>query len=124
MANLKYIGVVGSRGILPNIDEFIDDYNIDVNNTVFVSGGCYNSPDESISNYCKSNNIPIQEYRPNWKDYPSKEYGNQAYYFRNEQIVLTSDELYIFYDNKSKGTKMVIGLCKKHNRKYTLLKCK
>lgn len=124
MTNLTYIGVVGNRGLTPDIDEFIDDTGIDLSHTVFVSGGCKNSPDECIKEYCRKNNLPIQEYYPNWREFPKEKYGNQAFFYRNEQIVLTSDIVYIFYDNKSKGTKLVIDLCKKHNRQYKLLKCK
>lgn len=119
---LKYIGVVGSRGILPNIDELIEEEDIDIDNTVFVSGGCKNSPDESIAKYCKENKIPIQEYLPKWNEFPKQKYGNQAFFYRNEQIVLTCDIVYIYWNNQSKGSKMVVELCKKHNKKYKIIR--
>ena len=119
---LTYIGVVGLRGILPNIDNLVDEYNIDLANTCFVSGACKNSPDESIANYCRENKLPIVEYPPNWKQFPKEQYGYSAFHYRNEQIVLTSDRIFIYHNGFSKGAEDVIKLCRKHNKKFTIIK--
>lgn len=42
-------------------------------------------------------------------------YGKSAGYKRNEQMAIYADACLAFWDGKSKGTKHMIGLAKRHN---------
>lgn len=43
-------------------------------------------------------------------------YGKSAGYKRNEEMALIADAVVCFWDNKSKGTKHMIELAKKHRK--------
>lgn len=48
-------------------------------------------------------------------------YGKSAGYRRNEDMAKISDASIVFWDGKSKGTKHMIDLTKKHNNKLTII---
>lgn len=64
---------------------------------------------------CYKNNISLTEFLPDYK-----RYNRGAPLKRNEQIIDYADEVIVFWDGKSKGSKFVIDLCKKKNKKVTV----
>ena len=60
--------------------------------------------------YAKENNIPVLEYPAEWF-----KYGKSAGYIRNSNMATNADALIAFWDGKSKGTKNMIEIAKKHN---------
>lgn len=77
-----------------------------------VSGGATGT-DTLAERYSKEHNIPITIIRPEWS-----RYGKSAGPIRNRLIVERSDVIIAFWDNKSKGTKSTIDLCKELNKPY------
>jgi hypothetical protein len=60
----------------------------------------------------------------NWKRFPADwdKHGKSAGYIRNEEMAKYSDALIAFWDGKSKGTKHMIDLAKKHKLKVKVVK--
>lgn len=87
---------------------------------------CYNFPvmiegeargvDTFAKEYAQENEWEIESYPADWE-----KYGKSAGYIRNEIMVKAADEVLIFWDGKSKGTKNDIDLCEKYNKPYKLL---
>lgn len=59
--------------------------------------------------YAQKNGLPCELYPADWK-----KYGKAAGPIRNEEMAKTADMLIAFWDGKSRGTKSMIGLAKKH----------
>lgn len=107
--------VCGSRGYTDKIHIFdvlesfiksLDKKYDDCDEITFINGGCRNCADEVINSLRDvGNRLTIKSYPAKWE-----EYGKQAAYIRNEQMVNASDYVVAFWDGKSKGTKMTIDL--------------
>lgn len=55
------------------------------------------------------NKIHVYSFPANWD-----KFGKSAGYMRNEQMAKFADQSICFWDQKSKGTKHMINLCKKN----------
>lgn len=75
---------------------------------VIVSGKARGA-DTLGEKYAKEKGYKVEEYPADWN-----KYGKSAGYKRNEQMAKASDALIAFWDGKSKGTKHMIDLAKKH----------
>lgn len=114
------IGIVGSREfknlqlvkdlIYNNLSFRRQDYN---DYFTIITGGAV---DKFVEKICKEIGMgDVQIIRPvNEKD-------KLSYLFRNVEIVTLSDEIYAFWDGKSKGTKFVIDYAKKRNKKIEVI---
>jgi len=97
------LAIVGSRNlIINNIDEYLPD-----GITEIVSGGA-KGIDSIAAEYAKRNNIPLVEFRPEYK-----KYRRAAPLKRNELIAEYADEVLAFWDGSSKGTLSVIKYAEK-----------
>lgn len=67
--------------------------------------------------YAKDNNIKIAEFPADWD-----KHGKAAGYIRNEEMAKYADALIAFWDGKSRGTKHMIDLAKKHRLKVRVIK--
>lgn len=104
------IAIVGSRNlIVGDIENYLPE-----NTTEIVSGGA-KGVDSSAKEFALKNNIPITEFLPDYK-----RYGRGAPLRRNQQIVDYADEIIVFWDGQSKGSKFVIDYCKKKDKKVTV----
>ena len=109
------IMIVGSRSIndydfvLSKINHFLSLKNINKNDITIISGGA-NGVDKLAKRFAIDENININEYLPDWK-----QFGRGAGIKRNVDMLNVSDYVLCFWDNKSKGTKFNIDYCKKHN---------
>ena len=59
--------------------------------------------------YAHKNKLQCELYPADWK-----KYGRAAGPIRNEQMAKVADRLIAFWDGKSRGTKSIINLAKKH----------
>ena len=113
------VAVIGSRDfkfkktIEAYLSEIIPEHNI--KNTIFISGGA-KGVDTEIENYCKEYNFSF------WKIRPIDPSNKIDYLFRNVEIITLANELIIFWDGKSKGTKFVIDYAKARNKDMTIIK--
>lgn len=65
--------------------------------------------------YAKERGYRVDYYPADWK-----RYGKRAGYLRNEQMAQNADALVAFWDGKSRGTKLMIGLAKKYELKVRI----
>ena len=92
------VAIVGSRNVIvDNLQNYLPE-----NITEIVSGGA-KGVDSSAKEFALKNNIPITEFLPDYK-----RYGRGAPLRRNQQIVDYTDEIIVFWDGQSKGSKFVI----------------
>lgn len=97
------LAIVGSRDF--NDYEFLKkilDYHRTAQNdpcTQIISGGARGA-DTLAKRYAAEHDIPIKEFIPNWDVH-----GKSAGFLRNEQIVEACDELIVFWNGMSRGTK-------------------
>lgn len=66
--------------------------------------------------YAKEHNIPIKRFPADWETY-----GKKAGYLRNVEMGNYCDNALIFWDGESKGTKHMIGIMNKLNKKYKVV---
>ena len=104
------VAVVGSRNvIIDNLQNYLPE-----NTTEIVSGGA-KGIDSCARNYAIQNNIHITEFLPDYK-----RYNRGAPLKRNQQIVDYANEIIVFWDGQSKGSKFVIDYCNKKDKKITV----
>lgn len=99
------IAVIGSRGItIPHLEIFLPEHVEKI-----VSGGAC-GVDTSARKYALAHHIPLTEFLPEYE-----KYGKAAPLKRNITIIEYADQVIVFWDGESRGTKFVIEHCKKRN---------
>jgi len=78
-------------------------------NVEIVSGGA-NGADRLGEQFAESFELPISKFPANWN-----KHGKAAGPIRNLEMAKYSDELIVFWDGKSKGTKNMIDTASKLN---------
>lgn len=106
------IAIVGSRSIDTDIPEGIIPENV----TMIYSGAAAGI-DRCARRYAESHRILIMEILPEYDLY-----GKTAPLKRNDIIIRLADEVYIFWDGKSRGSNYVINKCKETGKPYHLFK--
>ena len=97
------VAVIGSRGLTVNdLGKYLPE-----DTTEIVSGGA-KGIDTCARDYALSHDLKLTEFLPEYS-----KYGRGAPLKRNLQIIEYADVVIAFWDGKSKGTKYVIGNCKK-----------
>lgn len=76
---------------------------------VKVVCGCARGADTLGKQFAEEFGLKVLEYPADWE-----KYGKRAGYIRNEEMAKVSNALIAFWDGKSKGTKHMIDLAKKH----------
>lgn len=105
------IAIIGSRGLtVDNLECFLPD-----NVTEIISGGA-KGIDTCAKEYAVANDIKLTEFLPEYN-----KYRKGAPLKRNLQIIDYADEVIIFWDGQSKGTKYVIDNCRKQNKKMVII---
>lgn len=110
------IAIVGSRNpgninIANEIEKRINIRNVDA----IISGGA-KGIDTLAAEYAKKNGVQLIEYRPDYA-----KYGRVATFFRNRQIIESSDMVIAFWNGESKGTKYTIDYAKKIGRQTIII---
>ena len=108
--NIMKLAIIGSRGL------YIDDLSpyVPQNATEIISGGA-KGIDRCAEKYAEKNGLKLTVF---WPDY--KKYKRGAPLIRNQKIIETADEVIAFWDGESRGTKHVIDLCRKINKKVSV----
>jgi len=100
------LAVIGSRTIQALcLDEFIPSET-----TLLVSGGA-NGVDQLAEQYPDAHKLSKLILRPQYE-----KYGRGAPIVRNKAIVDQADEILVFWDGVSRGTKSVIDYAKKQKK--------
>lgn len=114
------LAVVGSRTfndynlLKESIDNLINEKKIKID--ALVSGGAKGA-DSLGAQYGQENNIPLIEFKPDWK-----KYGKSAGFKRNIDIINECDMCIAFWDGESHGTKHDIDLCEKSGKECVVVK--
>lgn len=95
------------------LDQF---YNKFKNDLIILSGGAKGT-DSLGERYAKENNLQLQVFPANWT-----RYGKKAGPIRNEQMAKACNAVLTFWDGKSKGTRSMLKLAKKYNKKIYIIK--
>jgi hypothetical protein len=103
--------IAGSRTITDykTIKKYLDRLDWDI--TVVISGMA-RGVDQLGEWWAIENNIPIERFPAQWK-----KYGRRAGYNRNLLMAQNAEALVAFWDNQSKGTKMMIDIAKEYKLK-------
>lgn len=70
-----------------------------------IVSGTARGADQLGERYAQECHMPIKRFPADWDLY-----GKRAGYIRNEQMAKYADSCVVFWDGKSKGTKMMIDL--------------
>ena len=104
------LAVIGSRNLnIVNLSEYLPR-----SVTEIVSGGA-RGIDTCAREYALANNIKLTEFLPQYE-----KYGRAAPLYRNLQIIDYADEVFAFWDGKSRGTAFVIKQCRIKNKKVKI----
>ena len=88
------IAVIGSRGlIVRDLEMYLPEETTEI-----VSGGA-RGVDTSARYYAQKNGLKLTEFLPDYN-----KYGKIAPLVRNLEIIDYADEVYAFWDGKSRGT--------------------
>lgn len=111
------IAIIGSREY-PNLRE-VSDYLDDLKNRFpgfeIITGGA-RGVDKTAIEYAKRNNVAYEIIRPL---YPDKKI---YYLFRNIEIITKSQQIVVFWDGKSKGTKFTMDYARSRGQTLFLKK--
>ena len=104
---MKKVIVAGSRKFKDY--EFLEEimkarYEEDIE---IVSGGAKGA-DTMGEHYANDYSLPLKVFKANWA-----KYRGGAGFIRNEQMAEYADELVVFWDGKSKGTKHMMEVARK-----------
>lgn len=110
---------------------FINDHNLKVEDTVFVSGMA-KGPDMFIVNWSKSNGWRWHECPAAWEDIevpgarikqgPKGPYNSLAGFVRNQEMANVSTHGLGFWDGKSRGTGDMVDRCNKKKLKMRIIR--
>jgi len=100
------LGVIGSRSF-DNYSLLCVTLNQYLETTQKVVSGGARGADRMGVHWAQSNDIPYEEFLPDYE-----QYGKQAPFIRNKDIVNNSDLVVAFWDGKSAGTKHSLNYAK------------
>ncbi|MCI9155328.1 MAG: DUF2493 domain-containing protein [Lawsonibacter sp.] len=104
------IAVIGSRNLtVSDLDKYLP-----AEVTEIVSGDA-KGIDACAREYAQRNHLKLTEFLPEYE-----KYGRSAPLKRNLQIIDCADEVIVFWDGESRGTKYVIDNCKQKSVKITV----
>ncbi len=102
------IAIVGSRSIKADIPEWAIPDGV-----TMIYSGAATGVDTAARRYAERRGILITEILPEYDLY-----GKRAPLKRNDIIIDKADEIYIFWDGKSRGSNYVIKKCKETAKPY------
>ena len=81
-----------------------------------IVSGCARGADALGERFAKSHGLKCHRFPADWE-----KYGKSAGYIRNKEMAEFSDVIIAFWDGKSKGTKHMIDICEKMNKKVYVI---
>ena len=117
MENEMKLGVVGSRKkiTLEKVFLVLDDFALRNKIDRIISGGAM-GVDTFAVEWAERHNVKWDIFKPDWQ-----KFGKAAGAIRNQIIVDASDELLIFWNGESPGTKITMQMAKKANKPFNLV---
>ncbi len=111
------LGVVGSRKKVSMEKVFLvlDFFKARMKIDLIISGGAV-GVDSFAGEWAKKNKVEMLIFLPEWE-----RFGKSAGAKRNQKIVDLSDELLIFWNGESRGTKITMEMAEKANKSYKLV---
>jgi hypothetical protein len=100
--------ITDSNFVFKKLDHLLSIYKRKENSIEIVSGKA-RGVDTLGEEWAISRNQKISSYPADWD-----KYGKSAGYIRNEEMAKYATHLIAFWDGRSKGTKHMIDLAKKH----------
>ena len=82
-----------------------------------IVSGCSKGADKLGERYAQNKNISIKHFPAKWNLY-----GKKAGFLRNEEMAKYATHAIIFWDQQSKGSKLMIDLCETYNLIYKVVK--
>jgi len=112
------IVVAGSRTFnnYELLKQTLDVYIGNQQNVEIVSGTARGA-DQLGEQYAREKGFTIKRFPADWE-----KYGKRAGYLRNEEMAKYSSDAVIFWDGISKGTAIMIELCKKYKLNYHVVR--
>jgi type III secretion system FlhB-like substrate exporter len=106
------LAILGSRSLTNSLSvaSVISNYHTANNIDKIISGG-QPGVDSAAIEYAKANNIPWEEYLPQWEIY-----GEEARYKSMSLIIKESDAVLVIWDGKSQGAFEAIKMAKEFNK--------
>lgn len=95
----------------------LDHFLQNVVGGVSIVSGTANGADKLGERYAKERCFKVKEFPADWN-----KYKKQAGYFRNKQMAEYATHAVIFWDGRSRGSKMMIDLCKEYGLKYRVVR--
>ncbi|MBQ8908383.1 MAG: DUF2493 domain-containing protein [Clostridia bacterium] len=83
---------------------------------IIIISGCASGADTLGERYAAEHNLSVERYPADWE-----RYGRAAGPKRNMQMAMVADEVIVFWDGKSRGTKNMIDSSKKTNTPYKVI---
>jgi len=93
----------------------LDEFLKDIEDIEIVSGSARGA-DALGERYAKEKGYKITRFPADWN-----RFGKSAGYIRNKEMAKYSTNCIVFWDGKSKGTKHMIDLAKKHELKLKVI---
>lgn len=104
------VAVIGSRNLhINNLNKYLTDEVSEL-----VSGGA-KGIDTCAREYALKKGLKLTEFLPEYN-----RYGRGAPLKRNIQIIDHADEVLVFWDGQSRGTKFVIDYCEQNHKKISV----
>ena len=108
------IAIVGSRDLKGfTLERMLP--HIPSEATELVSGGAHGIV-QMAEQAAQVLGLPIRVFRPDYKAN-----GRLAPLLRNRQIVAYADQVYAFWDNRSRGTAYTLKLCIEQNKPFRII---
>jgi hypothetical protein len=107
------VAVIGSRGFA-DYDRMVKTLN-NIKITEIVSGGAKGA-DSLGEKYANEKEIPTNIFLPDWE-----QFGKNAGFLRNVDIIENCDLVVAFWDSESKGTLHSINLAKEKNKRVLII---
>ena len=87
----------------------VADFKLSEKSEIEVVSGTAKGADQLGEKYAKERGYALKQFPADWN-----RFGLSAGYKRNEDMAIYADALIAFWDGKSKGTKHMIELARKH----------
>lgn len=101
--------VAGGRNFnnYPLLCDRLDLYLKDMGGDIEIVSGTAKGADLLGEQYAKEKGYPVKRFPADWDAH-----GKKAGYIRNKQMADYATHCVVFWDGKSKGSKMMIDICK------------
>lgn len=110
--------VAGSRTGIPKEAVFsMLNMEVDIDENLVIVSGAARGVDKYGEEWAYLNNVDVVQFPANWQ-----QYGRRAGFIRNAEMARYADELYAFWDSRSKGTAHMIKVMEDLKKPVTVFR--